>query len=307
MKSRYLVTGGAGFIGSHVVDALLSRGEEVSVVDIKTKEEATNLAHALDGINYVEGDIRDSVLMEKLCSNHTHVVHLAAVVSVPASINDPVETHDTNVNGTLTVFESARKGSVKRVIYASSAAVYGDTKTVPTPETETLKPLSPYGLHKVINEEYARLYTSTFGLPTVGLRFFNVFGERQDPSSPYSGVISIFGKCMREGKQPTIFGDGKQTRDFVYVGNIVHACLFALEGEGVPGDIYNVGTGMETSLEELVASMNRALGTDMGATRAAPREGDIARSCASIEKIQKDTRYSPDVSLEEGLMRLLAA
>lgn len=305
MAERFLITGGAGFIGSHVVDQLLEQGKEVSVLDIKKPEEATNLTHALEDVRYVCGDIRDTERITALVREHTHILHLAAIVSAPRSVEDPVGTHETNVDGTLSVFEAARLGGAQRVVYASSAAVYGDPEVIPTPETVAAKPNTPYGLHKHINEQYGALYSELYGLSTVGLRFFNVYGMRQDPSSPYSGVISIFARAMAEGKSPCIYGDGEQSRDFVHVHDVARACIATLTSQQTTGVVHNVGTGSQTTLHELLSTMNRVLGSRITPTHESSRAGDVRHSCAIIADFVQKYGVTPTVSLEDGLLELL--
>jgi len=299
------VTGGAGFIGSHCVDAFLDRGNEVTVLDIKKKDDAKNLAHTINDITYLEGDIRDIKSTKKHLEEHTHVLHLAANVSVQESLRKPIESHTTNVTGTLSVFEAAYQCGVKRVVYASSAAVYGDTEIVPTPENAALLPLSPYGLHKQINELHAQFYTRQYGLSTIGLRFFNVFGSRQDSSSPYSGVVSIFAEKIREGKPLTVFGDGNASRDFMHVSNVVNACIAGLTSESGVGNIYNVGSGKETSIHELISVLTKGTKSESKVAYAKAREGDIVRSCASIERIVNELGYGVQCNFEKGIKEIL--
>ncbi len=303
-KRTFLVTGGAGFIGSHIVDALVGQGAEVTVVDIKSVSEAVNLLHQLGNIDYVQGNICDEKLMNKVCENKQHVIHLAAIVSVPLSIEEPIAAHNTNVNGTLSVLAAAKKNGVKRVVYASSAAVYGDTSNVPVLEDAELNPQSPYAIHKRINEIYARYYGLSSDLETIGLRYFNVFGLRQDPSSPYSGVISLLRKHLQAGTKPTIFGTGEQTRDFVSVKDVVAANLLALEN-GQSGSVYNIGTGQEISLNDLIVLIEKITDNPFPTNSAPRRPGDIDRSCASIQKAKVELLYSPQYSLTEELEELL--
>lgn len=305
MKTKkFLITGGAGFIGSHLVDALVESGGEVTVVDIKPVTEATNLVHQLEKIRYVEGDICDEKLMNEVCKGQRYVIHLAAIVSVPLSVKDPVTTHKINVDGTLSVFEAAKNNGIKRLVYASSAAVYGNTDSLPVPEEEKLRPQSPYALHKMINEMYGHYYSESGQLETIGLRYFNVFGLRQDPSSPYSGVISLLRKHLLEGTKPTIFGTGEQTRDFVSVKDVVAANLLALEN-GVPGSVYNIGTEHEISLNELISLIENITVTPFLTNAAPVRPGDIERSCASIQRAKTELGYSPEHILTEELKELL--
>lgn len=303
---RVLITGGAGFIGSHCVDLLLSQGYEVGVFDIKTRQEAVNLTHSMDSIVYTEGDIRMRTQLDAVMGEYSHVLHLAADVSVQNSIENPLTTHETNVTGTLNVFHSAVNHGIKRVVYASSAAVYGDSQTVPTHESVPLSPLSPYGLHKVINEKYAQLFAAQYALPSVGLRFFNVYGSRQDPSSPYSGVISIFHDCMQKGVAPTIYGDGAATRDFIHVSDVAQVCAYALESESAESPIYNVGTGVVTSVQTLVQTLNELFQSSIEPTFAEAREGDIRHSCAVVALMKNEFPEHAAKNLPEGLAELLS-
>lgn len=305
MAKRVLVTGGAGFIGSHCVDAFVAHGEAVTVLDIQRREDAKNLENAFGKITYIEGDIQDRALMERLAREHSHILHLAAIVSVPLSINKPLETHDTNVTGTLVVFDAAQKGGVKRVVYASSAAVYGNAASVPISEDAPLRPLSPYGLHKLTNETYAKMHTELFGLETVGLRFFNVYGSRQDPHSPYSGVVSIFSEKLKHREPPVVYGDGTATRDFVHVFDVAKACWLALDGAKAPGEVFNVGSGERTSINELLRVLSDVLGTDALRDERESRPGEIQHSHASIEKIRSTLGYNPQYDLERGLSEML--
>jgi len=304
MNKKILITGGAGFIGSHLVDALVENGAEVTVLDIKSIDEAANLSNQLEKINYIEGDICDKESMNKVCEDKHYVIHLAAVVSVPVSVKDPAGTHEVNVNGTLNVFEAAKNNGVKRVVYASSAAVYGDTDALPVTEEEMLNPQSPYAIHKRINEMYGQYYSESGQLETVGLRYFNVFGLRQDPSSPYSGVISLLRRHLLEGTKPIIFGTGEQTRDFVSVKDVVTANLLALEN-GQSGSVYNIGTEQEISLNELISLIEKITDTPFPTDSGPVREGDIERSCASIQKAKTELGYAPKHSLAEELKDLL--
>lgn len=297
---KVLVTGGAGFIGSHIVDQLLSRSIEVVVLDIKPKEEADNLHHCLNQITYCEGDIRNYKDVTNAVSDCNGIVHLAAIVSVPYSLEAPLETHATNVDGTLNVFQAAKEAGIKRVVYASSAAVYGDTQMVPTPETAPLSPLSPYGLHKQINEQYGRLYNECFNLQSVGLRFFNVYGPRQDPSSPYSGVISIFSDKMKQDIAPTIYGDGTASRDFVYVGDVAKVCVAFLLESNETG-VYNVGTGSQQTINDLVAALNKVQNSNLQPSYAKVRPGDILHSCSDVACLKEALGWAPVTSLKAGL------
>jgi UDP-glucose 4-epimerase len=300
---KIVVIGGAGFVGSHTVDRLVIEGWEVTVFDIKSWNKAIYLHPLESKINYVEGDIRNIDQVSRVFQGQDLVLHLAAVVSVPGSVDDPVGTHITNVDGTLNVFESARKSNIKKVVYASSAAVYGSKALVPTKESSSLLPDSPYGLHKMINDQYADIYNRLFGLSTIGLRYFNIFGVRQDPLSSYSGVVSVFWKKINTGESVTIYGDGLQTRDFVHVDNIVEANLLALNSDRA--GVYNVGTGLETSLLDLVAMIEKVVGKKAQIDYKDKRIGDIEKSVADITKIKNELGYIPNVDLESGLKKLI--
>lgn len=302
---RILITGGAGFIGSHCVDRFLREGYEIGVFDILPRKDAVNLAHTLEHITYIEGDVRNVRELQSVMDMYDTVLHLAAVVSVPESLKAPIDSHGTNVTGTLHVFESAAKSTPKRVVYASSAAVYGDTKSVPTREDEVVAPLSPYGLHKVINEQHGALYNRIHGLETIGLRFFNVYGSRQDPTSPYSGVISIFSERMKRGESPVIFGSGEATRDFVHVSDVAAACVAAVEAPVSDALVCNVGRGESATLLELVSAINTALGTNISAVHKEPRQGDIVHSCSDASLAKRRLTFQSCTKLHEGLMETL--
>ena len=302
MSEKYFITGGAGFIGSHTVDRLLLEGKEVTVFDLKSESEAENLKHCLSDISYIEGDIRDEAAVSEAMAGHTHVLHLAALVSVPVSITDPVGTHATNVTGMLHVLNAARNHDVSRLVYASSAAVYGETTQAAVSEDRAVQPLSPYGLHKCVNEEYAALYRELFDLSTVGLRYFNVFGLRQDPSSPYSGVISIFADRTLRNETVTIFGDGTATRDFVHIDNVVDANIRALNGRDA--GVFNVGTGIAHSVADLYQQVCELTETDLEPTFAPARIGDIKHSLADITRIKNALAYAPERDFVSGLKTL---
>jgi UDP-glucose 4-epimerase len=300
--ANIFITGGAGFIGSHTVDCCVAGGHTVTVYDIKPWAEATNLHECERSLTYVEGDILDIAHLEKSMPGHSHVLHLAAVVSVPRTIEDPVHSHAVNVTGTLNVFECARRAGVPRVVYASSAAVYGAQETVPIREDAILSPQSPYGAHKAMNEMYAHQYTELYGLSTFGLRYFNVYGTRQDPHSSYSGVISIFCEKVEKGEPVTIFGDGSSTRDFVSVHDVAHANIKALMMN--QSSVCNIGFGVEISLNELVELIERVEGKTVTRDYKSARIGDIARSCALIERAHTLLDFIPHDSLEDGLRRM---
>lgn len=300
---RYLVTGGAGFIGSHTVDELLRRGQDVVVLDDLSTGKLENLSAAETKIQLLRHSITDLDAMRVACHGVDCVIHLAAQTSVPRSVKDPIETNRINVDGTLNVLVAARDAKVKRVVFASSCAVYGKTATLPIREVADLSPISPYGISKQVGEAYGRVFQEMYGLEFVALRYFNVFGPRQDPGSPYSGVLSIFNAAMLAEEQPTIYGDGEQSRDFVYVGNVVEATLLATESKTAPGSVINVGTGTRFTLNQTLAALGKISGRPAGAKYAAAREGDIRDSQADISRAYEKLGYRPRTSIEEGLQQ----
>ena len=276
---KVVVTGGAGFIGSHIVDALVASDAEVIVLDDFSTGKRENIAHVLDKIELLEGSIVDAVLLKRAFVGAHAVIHLAALPSVSKSIELPMETNLVNEVGTLSVFTAARDADVERVVYASSSSVYGDTPTLPKVETMPTNPLSPYAVQKLTAELYGRVFYSIYGLKTIGLRYFNIFGPRQDPHSEYSAVIPKFIDRMKRGKKPIIFGDGEHTRDFTYIDNAVSANLRALDAERGFGEVYNIAAGSRISLNELVEKINDILGTAVLQEYASPRQGDIGIAC----------------------------
>ena len=303
-----VVTGGAGFIGSHLVEALLAEGRPVRVVDNLATGYRANLAH-LDGrYEWLEGDLASFEVARRAVEGAEYVFHQAAIPSVPRSVREPIESHEAGPTATLNVLEASRLAGVRRVMFAASSSAYGDAEELPKHEGMLPKPLSPYAAAKLAGEHYVRVYARTMGLDGVSLRYFNVFGPRQDPSSPYSGVISAFAARMSRGERPTICGDGTQTRDFTYVANVVAANLLAMKSD-VPllGEAYNVGTGGRVSLLDLVAGLNAVLGTALEPEFLPARAGDVAHSQASLERIAVALGYRPAVGFEEGLRRTVAA
>ena len=304
---RVLVTGGAGFIGSHLVEALLKRGDSVRVIDNLATGRRSNLDH-LDGYEWIEGDLLDPIAGRAACESVTHVLHQAAVPSVPRSIEDPMGSFESGPTATVNLLEAARRAGVARVVFAASSSAYGDTEELPKHEAMLPNPLSPYAAGKLAGEHYVRVYAKTMGLDGVSLRYFNVFGPRQDPSSPYSGVISLFNKLMTQGARPIIYGDGGQTRDFTYIDNVVQANLLALDSD-VPleGEVFNVGTGEQISLLDLVAAMNQIFGQNIEPEFRPGRSGDVRHSLASLTRIEQALGYRPSVGFAEGLLRTLKA
>jgi UDP-glucose 4-epimerase len=306
---RFLVTGGAGFIGSHIVEQLLRDGHQARVLDNFTTGKRGNLAFGAgnSGLEIIEGDIRDETAVGSAMKGVDGVFHEAALVSVPKSVEQPALSFDINVKGTFTVFEAARQTGVRRVVFASSAAVYGDNTDLPLSETAVPIPLSPYGLDKLYTEQLGALYQSLYGQQMLALRYFNVFGPRQDPGSSYSGVISIFVDRLRAGKTPTIYGDGEQTRDFVYVGDIVQANIKAMFANYSGFRVFNVGCGRQTSLNQLFSQLKELTSSSAAPGYADARLGDVKYSLSDISRIQKDLSYFPAFSLAEGLRLLLSA
>ena len=299
----YLVTGGAGFIGSHLVEEIVRRGDSVRVLDDLSTGRKENLSAVLDKVDFHEGDICDAETLRRLFKGVDNVIHLAALSSVVRSVEDPVATTEVNLIGTLQVLLAARETHVKRVVMAASGAAYGDNPVLPRVETQMPDPLSPYALVKLAGEYYGKIFNRLFGLEFVALRFFNVFGPRQNPKSPYTGVMSKFITAYLSGNTPTIFGDGEQSRDFVYVANIVDATLRACEKPGAVGKVINVGTGVGTTLNQTIKLLNHILGVEVQPQYGPPRLGDVKHSTADISLARAVLGYEPLVSFEEGLRR----
>jgi nucleoside-diphosphate-sugar epimerase len=298
--SHYLVTGGAGFIGSHLCEELLRRGHQVRVSDDLSTGKRGNLQK---GVEFVEGDLADLATARRVVEGCHYVHHQAAIPSVPRSVKDPLTSHRANVDATVNMLIAARDAGVKRLVFAGSSSAYGDTPTLPKREDMPNGPLSPYALQKVIGEQYLQMFTKLYGLETVTIRYFNVFGPRQDPSSPYSGVISVFATALLDGRSPKIYGDGEQTRDFTYVANVVDGVLRACEAPGVSGEIINVATGGRISLNQLFRTMRELIGGSIEPSYSDPRPGDVRDSQADISKARRLLGYEPTVSFEEGLRR----
>ena len=298
-----LVTGGAGFIGSHLVEALVERGDAVRVLDDFSTGRMANLGRVASKIDVIRGDIRDRATVREAANGVDTVFHQAALVSVPLSVADPATNHAINVDGTFNLLEAARLEGVTCFVYASSAAVYGDSTILPKVETMPTEPVSPYGLAKSIGEQYAQLYTRVYGLRTVGLRYFNVYGPRQDPGSPYSGVISIFIDRLLAGVAPTIYGDGSQTRDFIYVSDVVRANVLAAETPAASGHVLNICTSRPSTILELWDTLQAFGHTDLAPEFADERPGDVKHSWASFEKAHHLLGFAPRVGLAQGLQR----
>ena len=300
--AHYLVTGGAGFIGSHLAEELARRGHRVRVADSLVTGRRSNLDH-ISGVELLQGDLADLEFARRSVEDVDFVLHQAAIPSVPRSVKDPITSHRANVDGTLNVLVAARDAKVQRLVFAGSSSAYGDTPTLPKHEEMPDRPLSPYALQKVIGEQYLQMFTRLYGFETVSIRYFNVFGPRQDPSSPYSGVISVFATALLDGRAPTIYGDGEQTRDFTYIANVVDGVLRAAEAEGASGEVINVATSGRISLNTLFESMRRLIGVDVQPVYAEGRAGDVRDSQADITKAHRILGYEPSVSFEEGLRR----
>jgi nucleoside-diphosphate-sugar epimerase len=302
--SHYLVTGGAGFIGSHLTEELLRRGHRVRVADSLITGKRSNLAH-LDGVDFLEGDLADLAFAHRAVEGVEYVLHQAAIPSVPRSVKDPITSNRANVDATVNVLVASRDAGVRRLVFAASSSAYGDTQTLPKHEGMSTDPLSPYALQKVIGEQYLQMFTRLYGLETVSIRYFNVFGPRQDPSSPYSGVISVFATALLENRPPTIYGDGEQTRDFTYVANVVDGVLRACEAAGANGGIINVATGGRISLNQLFEAMRKVVGVDVRPNYAEARAGDVRDSQADIGKARELLGYEPLVTFEDGLRQTI--
>ena len=300
----YLVTGGAGFIGSHLTEELIRRGEQVRVADSLITGHRKNLAH-LRGIDFLEGDLADLDVARRAVQGVDYVLHQAAIPSVPRSVEDPITSNRANIDSALNVLVAARDARVKRVVYAGSSSAYGNTPTLPKHEGMPTNPLSPYALQKLVGEQYMQMFTALYGLETVTIRYFNVFGPRQDPSSPYSGVISIFARALLENKPPTIYGDGEQTRDFTYIANVVDGVLRAVKAPGAAGQVVNVATGSSISLNQLFASMREILGSRLEVAYGPVRNGDVKDSLADITRARTLLGYEPLVPFEAGLKKTL--
>jgi nucleoside-diphosphate-sugar epimerase len=303
---NYLVTGGAGFIGSHLVDRLLEGGNKVRVLDNFSTGKKENLINVLGRIELIHGDIRDYGSVRRAVDGIDVVFHEAAISSVMKSIEDPVTNDAVNVGGAVNVLQSSREAGVKKVVYASSAAVYGNDGAVPKKETMTPGPESPYAVSKLVGEYYCKVFSSLYGLPTVCLRYFNVFGGRQNPSSEYSGVISKFISALLSNKSPIIFGDGEQSRDFVYVENIVDANILASMVDCKPGIVLNVGCSVKTTINQLVNELNSVLGKRLEPIYRSARPGDVRDSLADITMISKELDYEPKTSIRQGLERTIS-
>ena len=305
-QSKYLVTGGAGFIGSNIVEELLARGQDVAVLDNFATGRRENLEPFMADVELFEADLRDLNAVRRAMNGCTYVLHQGALPSVPRSVQDPLASNEVNVTGTLNVLLAARDAGVKRVVIASSSSVYGDTPTLPKVETMPVLPMSPYAVSKLAAEKYCAAFHKVYGLEAIALRYFNVFGPRQDPTSQYSAVIPRFISAVMHDTRPTIYGDGEQSRDFTYVANVVNANLLACEVPGIGGDFFNVACGERFSLLDLLHIINHITGTAVKAIHEPPRAGDVKHSLADISKIHRAMNFKPKVTFREGLEKTVA-
>ena len=299
----YLITGGAGFIGSHLAEALVARGERVKIIDDLSTGRRENIESFAERVELIEGDIRDREAVEAAIDGADYVLHQAALASVQRSIDDPTRTNQVNVQGTLNLLEAANAAGVKRFVYASSSSAYGDSEVLPKLEIMIPNPKSPYAVSKLAAEWYCGVFADIFGMTTVSLRYFNIFGPRQDPNSPYSAVIPIFVKHLIQGKSPTIYGDGEQSRDFTYIDNVVQANLLACDADISGAHVYNVACGERFTLNLLYDRIKNMLGVDNEPNYGPPRQGDVKHSQASIEAIQKGLGYETRVGFDDGLIK----
>ncbi|MHB8539550.1 MAG: SDR family oxidoreductase [Candidatus Acidiferrales bacterium] len=303
---RYLVTGGAGFIGSNIVDELVRRGQEVTVLDDFSSGKEANLSSVHGKIRLIRGSICDFEAAREACSGADYVLHLAARTSVPRSVKDPLETNHINIGGTLNVLVAARDAKVRRIVFAASSSAYGETTTQPKVETMPATPISPYGVTKLVGEMYAQLFGRVYNLENVSLRYFNVFGPRQDPTSQYSGVLSRFMLAMIEGVSPVVYGDGEQSRDFTFVDNIVDVSLRACEAPSASGQVFNGGTGLRITLNDVLKLLEKICGRQLHPKYDPPRPGDILHSQADTARSRQILGYQPLVDFEQGLRRTWA-
>lgn len=303
----YLVTGGAGFIGSNIVEALVSRDEGVRVLDNFSTGKRENVIPFLDRIELIEGDVRSYHIVKDAVDGVDFILHQAALPSVPRSIKDPITTNEVNITGTLNILDAAKEAGVRRIVYASSSSIYGDTEILPKKEDMVPMPLSPYAVSKLAGEEYCHVFSRIYGIETICLRYFNVFGPRQDPTSQYSAVVPKFIDAMRQGKSPTVYGEGNQSRDFTHVDNVVSANLLACETDAtLSGDVVNIACGSRITLLELVDLINECLATEIEPEFLSRRPGDVLHSMADIAKANRMLGYSVLTGFKEGIGRMIA-
>jgi UDP-N-acetylglucosamine/UDP-N-acetyl-alpha-D-glucosaminouronate 4-epimerase len=300
---RYLVTGGAGFIGSNIVEELVRRGHHVAVLDDLSTGKESNLSSVRAKIDFRAGSVTDLAALQSACDKMDYVIHLAARTSVPKSVLDPLESNRVNIDGTLNALVAARDSKVRRFVFAASSSAYGETPTLPKVETMQPEPISPYGVTKYVGELYAQVFGRVYALENVSLRYFNVFGPRQDPTSQYSGVLSRFMLAVLKGEPPVVYGDGEQSRDFTYIDNVVDLTLRACEASGASGKVFNGGTGARITLNQVLKLLEKITGKRIPAKQEKPREGDIRDSQADISQARKILGYEPGVGFEIGLQR----
>jgi len=305
LKSKYLVTGGAGFIGSHLVEALVKQGQDVRVLDNFLTGKRENIAAFLEDIDLIEGDIRDPGTCKQAAEGVDFVLHQAALPSVPRSLEDPILTNEINIRGTLNLLLASRDLGVKKFVFASSSSVFGDDTVLPKKEGMEGTPLSPYAVTKLVGEKYCQVFSRVFDLPTVSLRYFNIFGPRQDPHSQYAAVIPLFITKMMKGEKPVIYGDGEQSRDFTHVANIVEANRLAIQASEISGEVINLACGEKTTVNQLFEDIRQILYKDISPIHEDPRPGDIRHSFADITRARKLLKYEPKISLGEGLQETI--
>ena len=303
--ARYLVTGGAGFIGSNIVGALVRQGQSVKVLDNYATGKLSNLEGIINQIEFIQGDIRDLSVVREAVKDVDYVLHQAALPSVARSVDNPIATNEVNVMGTLNVLVAAKDKKVKRVVYASSSSVYGNSTVLPKREDMPANPISPYAISKYAGEQYCMVFYSLYGLETVALRYFNVFGPRQSPDSQYAAAIPIFIDAFWEGKPPTIFGDGEQSRDFTFIDNVVQANLLACNAEGAAGEVFNIACKKRTTVNDLVRTIKNLLNSSLEPIYEQARKGDVRHSLADITKARRLLGYEPIIDLEVGLQRTI--
>lgn len=303
---KYLVTGGAGFIGSNIAEELAKRGKTVRILDNFLTGKRENIAPILNTIELIEGDVRNLDTCREACEGMDCVLHQAALPSVPRSIEDPILTNDINIRGTLNILLAARDAGVKRFVFASSSSIYGDDERLPKKEGQEGTPLSPYALSKLVGEKYCRIFSAIYGLPAVSLRYFNIFGPRQDPHSQYAAVVPNFIFRILQGENPVILGDGEQSRDFTHVANVVEANILAAEAADLSGEAVNIACGERTTVNSLAKQISEVLHLSLDPVYDRPRPGDIRHSFAEITKAESVLKYRPHISFSEGLVRTIA-
>ncbi len=303
--AHYLVTGGAGFIGSHIVRRLIADGHRVRVLDNLSTGNMDKLADVIDRVEFVEGDLRQEADCQAACAGVEMVFHEAALPSVPRSVENPQTFHANNIDGTFQLFLAAKEAGCRRIIYAASSSAYGDQPTQPKRETMLPAPLSPYALNKLVGEYYARVFYESYGLETISLRYFNVFGPHQDPESQYAAAIPAFVSAILKGEQPLIYGDGEQTRDFTHIDNVVEANMLAAAAKTTQGQVINISCGESVTINQVITTINRLLGTSRTPRYAPPRAGDVKHSLADITLARDVIGFEPHVTFEDGLARAI--